>query len=94
MWKSLALALAATAVPGTALAHHGGPQDVAVGIGAAADSPGDSGGTSRSAGLAQASAARRCRRGASAEHASLDTALTRPLGMGEGPWAAHRTASS
>ena len=35
MWKSLAFALAAAAAPETALAHHGGPQDVAVGIGVA-----------------------------------------------------------
>ena len=36
MWKSLAPALAAAAAPGTALAHHGGPADIAVGIGAGA----------------------------------------------------------
>ena len=36
MWKPLALALAATAAPGTALAHHGGPADIAVGLGAGA----------------------------------------------------------
>ena len=36
MRKSLALALAATAAPGTALAHHGGPADLAAGIGAGA----------------------------------------------------------
>ncbi|MCY4551237.1 MAG: hypothetical protein OXC28_23055 [Defluviicoccus sp.] len=36
MWKPLALALAATAAPGTALAHHGGPVDIAVGLGAGA----------------------------------------------------------
>ena len=35
-WIARALALAATAAPGTALAHHGGPEDIAVGIGAAA----------------------------------------------------------
>lgn len=35
-WIARALALAATAAPGTALAHHGGPADIAVGIGAAA----------------------------------------------------------
>ena len=35
-WIARALALAATAAPGTALAHHGGPSDIAVGIGAAA----------------------------------------------------------
>ena len=36
MWKPLALALAATAAPGTALAHHGGPADIAAGLGAGA----------------------------------------------------------
>ena len=35
-WIARALALAATAAPGTALAHHGGPADIVVGIGAAA----------------------------------------------------------
>ena len=35
-WIARAFALAATAAPGTALAHHGGPQDIAVGIGAVA----------------------------------------------------------
>ena len=35
-WIARALAFAATAAPGTALAHHGGPADIAVGIGAAA----------------------------------------------------------
>ena len=34
-WIARALAFAAAA-PGTALAHHGGPSDIAVGIGAAA----------------------------------------------------------
>ena len=35
-WIARALAFAAAAAPGTALAHHGAPQDIAVGIGAAA----------------------------------------------------------
>ena len=35
-WIARALALAAAAAPGPALAHHGGPADIAVGIGAAA----------------------------------------------------------
>ena len=35
-WIASAPALAVTAAPGTALAHHGGPSDIAVGIGAAA----------------------------------------------------------
>ena len=35
-WIARALAFAAAAAPGTALAHHGGPSDIAVGIGAAA----------------------------------------------------------
>ena len=36
MRKLFALALAAAALPSSALAHHGGPADVAAGIGAAA----------------------------------------------------------
>ena len=35
-WIVRALALAAMAAPGTALAHHGGPADIATGIGAGA----------------------------------------------------------
>ncbi len=35
-WIARTLAFAATAAPGTALAHHGGPADIAVGIGAGA----------------------------------------------------------
>ena len=35
-WIARTLALAALATPGTALAHHGGPVDIAVGIGAGA----------------------------------------------------------
>ena len=35
-WIARAFAFAATAAPGTALAHHGGPADIAAGIGAAA----------------------------------------------------------
>ncbi len=35
-WIARTLALAAMAAPGTALAHHGGPADIAVGIGAGA----------------------------------------------------------
>ena len=35
-WIACALALGAAAAPGSALAHHGGPADIAAGIGAGA----------------------------------------------------------